>query len=471
MAEIITLVRNWVIVSYLVLDIDGVESRCSSASGVGGRGRVVVGVRTIAGVGEAFSSRRDRMGKRRYPCGHGPASKEIQLKHRAPVITVSVVDGECNEVETRQTTDCPPPHRVIITSEEQIKIFTLPALKPLCKLKLTAGEGARVRRTALSRFCTSAITTAPPGHAETCLLCLTNLGDVIVLNLPELRRQINAAVIRREDINGISSLVFTREGEALYLHSSSELQRISLSAVRTTVAHCALVLPAHARTVQTQDTSDDQSSSDSESSDDSSSSSSSDSDSQRAEADQAGVEEKQGEVEVCQGSGRGCIRWRSSVMEIILCDRASTRSALTQRSSLHSICANPAFTSPFFSVFSDVLDSLNIADVLMRCCHVHVGEVRENGLPEADLTCNHLDLSSVGDITIDSVKDHLVNSATEESRIVTTELVRNETTKLETTTESVVVKTTVITTNETTLITPPSERKYLYNQTEFVCLC
>ncbi|XP_046663289.1 lethal(2) giant larvae protein isoform X3 [Homalodisca vitripennis] len=304
--------------------------------------------------------------------------KEIQLKHRAPVITVSVIDGECNEVETRQTTDCPPPHRVIITSEEQIKIFTLPALKPLCKLKLTAGEGARVRRTALSRFCTSAITTAPPGHAETCLLCLTNLGDVIVLNLPELRRQINAAVIRREDINGISSLVFTREGEALYLHSSSELQRISLSAVRTTVAHCALVLPAHARTVQTQDTSDDQSSSDSESSDDSSSSSSSDSDSQRAEADQAGVEEKQ-------------------------------------------------------------------------------GEVRENGLPEADLTCNHLDLSSVGDITIDSVKDHLVNSATEESRIVTTELVRNETTKLETTTESVVVKTTVITTNETTLITPPSE--------------
>uniref|UniRef100_A0A1B6LPM2 Uncharacterized protein n=1 Tax=Graphocephala atropunctata TaxID=36148 RepID=A0A1B6LPM2_9HEMI len=272
--------------------------------------------------------------------------KEIQLKHRAPVITVSVIDGECNEVESRQTTDCPPPHRVIITSEEQIKIFTLPALKPLCKLKLTAGEGARVRRTALSRFSTAA--AAPPGHhAETCLLCLTNLGDVIVLNLPELRRQINAAVIRREDINGISSLVFTREGEALYLHSSSELQRISLSAVRTTAAHCALVLPAHARANPAHDTSTDQSSSD--------------------------------------------------------------------------------------------------------------REVKENGLPESDLTCNHLDLSSVGDITIDSVKDHLVNSATEESRTVTTELVRNETTKLETTTESVVVKTTVITTNETTLITPPSE--------------
>ncbi|KAG8328731.1 hypothetical protein J6590_102875 [Homalodisca vitripennis] len=34
----------------------------------------------------------------------------------------------------------------------------------------------------------------------------------------------------------------------------------------------------------------------------------------------------------------------------ILCDRASTRSVLTQRSSLHSICANPAFKSPFVSI-------------------------------------------------------------------------------------------------------------------------
>lgn len=69
----------------------------------------------------------------------------------------------------------------------------MPALKPLCKLKLTAGEGARVRRTALARF-------RAGNHVETCLVCLTNLGDVIVLSLPDLRRQINAAVVRREDI-------------------------------------------------------------------------------------------------------------------------------------------------------------------------------------------------------------------------------------------------------------------------------
>lgn len=76
-------------------------------------------------------------------------------------------------------------------------MFTLPSIKPVCKLKLTAGEGARVRRTTLAHFTTTGTTHK---HSETCLLCLTNLGDIIVLNLPELRRQLNAAVIRREDI-------------------------------------------------------------------------------------------------------------------------------------------------------------------------------------------------------------------------------------------------------------------------------
>jgi hypothetical protein len=76
-----------------------------------------------------------------------------------------------------------------------IQIFTLPSLKPFCKFKLTAHEGARVRRMGIARF-----TTAAGQHSESCLVCLTNLGDCIVLSVPELRRQLNAAVVRREDI-------------------------------------------------------------------------------------------------------------------------------------------------------------------------------------------------------------------------------------------------------------------------------
>ncbi|KAM3964532.1 LLGL domain-containing protein l(2)gl isoform 4-T4 [Aphomia sociella] len=125
-------------------------------------------------------------------------------------------------------------HRVVITSEEQFKVFTLPSLKPHHKYKLTAHEGARVRRTAFAWFSSGA-------HREWCLLCLTNLGDCLVLS-PELRRQLNAAAVRKEDINGISSLCFSKRGEALYLHSSSELQRITLSATKVTIAQCQVIL-------------------------------------------------------------------------------------------------------------------------------------------------------------------------------------------------------------------------------------
>ncbi|XP_061377148.1 lethal(2) giant larvae protein homolog 1 isoform X1 [Danaus plexippus] len=172
-------------------------------------------------------------------------AKEIQLKHRAPVIGITVLDGasvplpDPLEVE-RGVAPLPEagPQRVLITSEEQFKVFTLPSLKPHNKYKLTAHEGARVRRTAFAWFECGG---GSERHREWCLLCLTNLGDCLVLS-PDLRRQLNAAAVRKEDINGISSLCFSKRGEALYLHSSSELQRITLSATKVTIAQCHVLL-------------------------------------------------------------------------------------------------------------------------------------------------------------------------------------------------------------------------------------
>jgi lethal(2) giant larvae protein len=181
-------------------------------------------------------------------------AKEIQLKHRAPVIAIAVLDGsnrplpEPLEVEkgVAPLPDTTQPHRVIIASEEQFKIFTLPAVKAFCKFKLTAQDGARVRRMAFGTFsCKNPDTEAT--HSEIDLLCLTNIGDCLVFSIPDLKRQLNAAAIKREDINGISSLVFTKNAEALYLHSSSELQRLSLSATCATTARCYLPQPSGER--------------------------------------------------------------------------------------------------------------------------------------------------------------------------------------------------------------------------------
>ncbi|KAG8174350.1 hypothetical protein JTE90_005791, partial [Oedothorax gibbosus] len=77
--------------------------------------------------------------------------KEIQLKHRAPVIAIQILDGQGRplpepyevEKERAKAPDLSGNHRVIICSEEQFKVFTLPSLKPFCKFKLTAHEGAR----------------------------------------------------------------------------------------------------------------------------------------------------------------------------------------------------------------------------------------------------------------------------------------------------------------------------------------
>ncbi|XP_017859889.1 PREDICTED: protein lethal(2) giant larvae [Drosophila arizonae] len=193
-------------------------------------------------------------------------AKEIQLKHRAPVIGISIFDQMGSPVDQfNYGENGTPPHRVLIASEEQFKVFSLPQLKPINKYKLTANEGARIRRIHFGSFSCrvshellqSINGTSPTKSArsheggdgvantslgsaacdseiyhEMALMCLTNMGDIMVLSVPELKRQLNAAAVRREDINGISSLCFTNSGEALYMMSSSELQRIALSTFR-----------------------------------------------------------------------------------------------------------------------------------------------------------------------------------------------------------------------------------------------
>merc|ERR1712223_2383053 len=161
-------------------------------------------------------------------------AKEIQLKHKAPVLCVQVLDAGGVPIPEPNSYNSPDgdaattqPHRVLIAPEEQFKLFTLPTLKPSGKYKLTAHEGARVRRVGFVTF----VSKADSSYSETCLTCLTNQGDLAIHSLPELRRQVlQTQCMRKEDVIGISTLVFTPKGEAFYLASSSEMERVSMSA-------------------------------------------------------------------------------------------------------------------------------------------------------------------------------------------------------------------------------------------------
>ncbi|KAJ6655973.1 hypothetical protein lerEdw1_004558 [Lerista edwardsae] len=170
--------------------------------------------------------------------------KEIQLMHRAPVVSIAVLDGRGNPLpepyevsrDLARAPDMQGSHAVLIASEEQFKVFTLPKVSAKTKFKLTAHEGCRVRKVALVNFASAAC----EDYTENCLACLTNLGDIHVFTVPGLRPQVHYDCIRKEDISGIASCVFTKHGQGFYLISPSEFERFSLSTRNVTEPLCLL---------------------------------------------------------------------------------------------------------------------------------------------------------------------------------------------------------------------------------------
>lgn len=89
------------------------------------------------------------------------------------------------------------------------QVFTLPKVSAKLKLKLTALEGSRVRRVSVAHFSSC----RAEDYGEHHLAVLTNLGDIQVVSLPLLKPQVRYGCIRREDVSGIASCVFTKHGQ------------------------------------------------------------------------------------------------------------------------------------------------------------------------------------------------------------------------------------------------------------------
>lgn len=167
-------------------------------------------------------------------------AKEVQIKHKAPIIFIRLIDGNGIPIFENNYTegDKLAQTRALICSEEQFKLFALPNFKTLHKFKLTAHEGARVRKMELGFF----VHRTQKAQSEHSLLCLTNLGDMNVFATNDFKRKFQYNFIKKEDINGITSLIFTKFGEGFYLRSSSEYQRFSVSTARVSKLECFLHL-------------------------------------------------------------------------------------------------------------------------------------------------------------------------------------------------------------------------------------
>uniref|UniRef100_A0A8C8HFB6 Lethal giant larvae homologue 2 domain-containing protein n=1 Tax=Oncorhynchus tshawytscha TaxID=74940 RepID=A0A8C8HFB6_ONCTS len=160
-------------------------------------------------------------------------AKEIQLMHRAPVVGIVVLDGHGSPLpeplevahDLARSADMQGCHQLLVISEEQFKVFTLPKVSAKMKLKLTAIDGSRVRRVGVAWFGSS----RSEDYGESGLTVLTNQGDLHVVSLPGVKLQVQYPCIRREDVSGIASCVFTKHGQGFYLISPSEFERFSLS--------------------------------------------------------------------------------------------------------------------------------------------------------------------------------------------------------------------------------------------------
>ncbi|XP_071319576.1 LLGL scribble cell polarity complex component 2 isoform X2 [Trachinotus anak] len=179
-------------------------------------------------------------------------AKEIQLMHRAPVVGIVVLDGhgaplpEPLEVahDLARSPDMQGSHHLLVISEEQFKVFTLPKVSAKMKLKLTAMDGSRVRRVGVAWFGSS----RSEDYGESGLVFLTNQGDVHVVSLPAVKMQVQYPCIRREDVSGIASCVFTKHGQGFYLISPSEFERFSLSTRYLVEPRCLVEVPLHSTT-------------------------------------------------------------------------------------------------------------------------------------------------------------------------------------------------------------------------------
>uniref|UniRef100_A0A671L302 LLGL scribble cell polarity complex component 2 n=1 Tax=Sinocyclocheilus anshuiensis TaxID=1608454 RepID=A0A671L302_9TELE len=178
------------------------------------------------------------------------AAKEIQLMHRAPVVGLVVLDGkgaplpEPLEVahDLARSPEMHGSHHLLVVSEEQLKLFTLPKVSSKSKLKLTAVDGSRVRRVGVAWF-----GSRTDEQLESSLVVLTNQGELHVISLPSIKMIVHYPCIRREDVSGIASCVFTKYGQGFYLMSPSEFERFSLSTRWVVEPRCLVEAPLQMR--------------------------------------------------------------------------------------------------------------------------------------------------------------------------------------------------------------------------------
>nr|XP_015219342.1 PREDICTED: syntaxin-binding protein 5-like isoform X12 [Lepisosteus oculatus] len=104
----------------------------------------------------------------------------------------------------------------VICSEKQAKVFSLPSQTCLYAHSIT--EASFVLRADVVTLCNSV-----------CLACFCANGHIMTLSLPSLRPMLDVNYLPLTDMRIARTFCFTNGGQALYLSSATEIQRITYS--------------------------------------------------------------------------------------------------------------------------------------------------------------------------------------------------------------------------------------------------
>uniref|UniRef100_A0A7N4NM33 Syntaxin-binding protein 5-like n=1 Tax=Sarcophilus harrisii TaxID=9305 RepID=A0A7N4NM33_SARHA len=104
----------------------------------------------------------------------------------------------------------------VVCSEKQAKVFSLPSQTCLYVHNIT--ETSFILQAAVVVMCNSA-----------CLACFCANGHIMIMSLPSLRPMLDVNYLPLTDMRIARTFCFTNEGQALYLVSPTEIQRLTYS--------------------------------------------------------------------------------------------------------------------------------------------------------------------------------------------------------------------------------------------------
>lgn len=106
---------------------------------------------------------------------------------------------------------------LVVTSEKQIKVFTLPAQSLMHVYNVPADCGCILR---------SEVAVV---QMSTCILCHSSSGRVMIFSLPSLSPLLDVDYFPPQDVRITQTLCFTNEAQIIYMPTSSEVQRVTCS--------------------------------------------------------------------------------------------------------------------------------------------------------------------------------------------------------------------------------------------------